>query len=81
MPFTLGSEFAGRISDDSPIPNGCTLKRGQRVFGAQLGCFADKAAVDVEQLLPLPDNLSYDQGAGSFSPFDFDIDHKMHILL
>jgi NADPH2:quinone reductase len=42
------------------------LKRGQRVFGAQLGCFADKAAVDVEQLLPLPDNLSFDQGAGIF---------------
>jgi NADPH2:quinone reductase len=66
LPFILGSEFAGRISDDSPIPTGCTLKRGQRVFGAQLGSFADKVAVDLEQLLPLPDNLSYDQGAGSF---------------
>jgi NADPH2:quinone reductase len=42
------------------------LKRGQRVFGAQLGSFADKVAVGLEQLLPLPDNLSYDQGAGSF---------------
>jgi len=66
LPFTLGSEFAGRISDDSPIPTGCNLKRGQRVFGAQLGSFADKVVVDLEQLLPLPDNLSFDQGAGLF---------------
>lgn len=66
LPFILGSEFAGRISDNSPIPEGCNLRRGQRVFGAQLGSFADKVVVDLEQVLPLPDNLTYDQGAGLF---------------
>lgn len=78
LPFTLGTEFAGRISDDSPIPTGCNLQRGQRVFGAQLGSFADKVAVGLEQLLPLPDNLSYDQGAGSFSPLNFVWYNKHH---
>ena len=68
LPFTLGVEFAGRISDDSPIPAGCNWKRGQRVFGSQLGSFADKIAVNLQQLLPLPDNFTYDQGAGSFFP-------------
>lgn len=66
LPFTLGTEYAGVISHDSPIPEGSGLCRGQRVFGAQLGSFADKVAVDVDRVLPLPDNLTFDQGAGAF---------------
>jgi len=66
LPFILGTEFAGRVSDDSPIPAGCSLKRGQRVFGAQPGSFADRVAVDVQQLLPLPDHITFDQGAGLY---------------
>ena len=41
------------------------MKRGQRVFGAQLGAFSDKVAVDYNQILPLPDNISFEQGAGT----------------
>ena len=64
LPFILGTEFAGKISQDSPIPKGCSLKRGQRVFGASLGSFAEKVAVDFDRLLSLPDNITFDQGAG-----------------
>ena len=64
LPFILGTEFAGEISLDSPIPEGCALKRGQRVFGAAQGAFADKVAVDFERLIPLPDSITFDQGAG-----------------
>ncbi|KAF7964968.1 hypothetical protein HWV62_31365 [Athelia sp. TMB] len=63
-PFTLGTEMAGRISADSPIPKGCSLKPGQRVFGTAQGSYADRVAANINQLLPLPDNLTFDQGAG-----------------
>ncbi|CAA7257485.1 unnamed protein product [Cyclocybe aegerita] len=66
LPFTLGTEFAGRISQDSPIPEGCGLRRGQRVFGAQIGAFADKVAADPDRVIALPDNVSFEQGAGLF---------------
>ncbi|KAG6880314.1 hypothetical protein C0992_011063 [Termitomyces sp. T32_za158] len=66
LPFVLGAEFSGRISKDSPIPAGCPYKPGDRVFGAGQGAFAEKVAADVGQILPLPDNITYDQGAGLF---------------
>ncbi|KAG5726061.1 Quinone oxidoreductase-like protein 2 [Termitomyces sp. T112] len=66
LPFVLGTEFAGRISKDSPIVKGCPYKPGDRVFGAAQGTYADKVAANVEQILPLPDNMTYDQGAGLF---------------
>lgn len=34
------------------------------MFGAALGSFADKVAADWNGILPLPDNISFDQGAG-----------------
>lgn len=64
LPFVLGTEFAGRIAKDSPIPPGCPFKHGDRVFGAGQGSYADKMVVKVGSVLPLPDELSYDQGAG-----------------
>ncbi|KAF8070122.1 alcohol dehydrogenase [Lyophyllum atratum] len=66
LPFVLGTEFAGRISKDSPIPKGCSLKPGDRVFGAGQGTYADKVAIDLERLQPLPDAITYDQGAGLY---------------
>jgi len=66
LPFVLGTEFAGRISKDSPIPKGCPFQPGDRVFGASQGTYADKVAVSPEALLPLPDAMTYDQGAGLF---------------
>ncbi|KAF7361864.1 hypothetical protein MVEN_00530900 [Mycena venus] len=46
---------------------GCSLKPGDRVFGAVLGSFADKVAVPVTAVMPLPDSLTFDQGAGLFT--------------
>ncbi|TFK44713.1 hypothetical protein BDQ12DRAFT_673439 [Crucibulum laeve] len=66
LPFTLGAEFAGKIAANSPIPKGCKYQPGDRVFGAQVGSFADKVAVDWQHLIPLPDAISFDQGAGLF---------------
>ncbi|OCH84896.1 alcohol dehydrogenase [Obba rivulosa] len=66
FPFVLGTELAGRIAQNSPIPKGCPYKPGDRVFGAGQGAYAEKAAVKWRQLLPLPSNMTFDQGAGLF---------------
>ncbi|KAJ6586955.1 NAD(P)-binding protein [Mycena vulgaris] len=66
LPFVLGSEFAGKVSEGFPLPAGCRFKPGDRVFGATLGSYADKVAVPLGSLMPLPDTLSFDQGAGLF---------------
>ncbi|KAI8975846.1 alcohol dehydrogenase [Trametes punicea] len=65
-PFVLGNEFAGKISADSPIPDGCPFRPGDRVFGGGQGAYAEKVAVSWQNLVPLPDNMGYDQGAGLF---------------
>jgi NADPH:quinone reductase-like Zn-dependent oxidoreductase len=72
LPFILGTEFAGRISKDSPIPKGCPFRPGDRVFGAGQGTYAEKVAVNPGQMLPLPDAMTYDQGAGVCSSLRFD---------
>ena len=68
LPFTLGSEFAGIVSQDSPIPLGCPFRPGDRVFGYAQGAYADKVLAEPKQLLPLPKNLTFDQGAGTSVP-------------
>ncbi|KAI6033094.1 hypothetical protein F5J12DRAFT_798686 [Pisolithus orientalis] len=55
FPFALGAEFAGRVAIDSPIPEGCKFRPGDRVFGMAQGLTN-----------MLPDNLSFDQGAGLY---------------
>ncbi|KAF8554743.1 NAD(P)-binding protein [Imleria badia] len=64
FPFTLGAEFAGKIASSSQIPKGCPFKPGDRVFGSAQGAFADRIAVKWKALMPLPGNLTFDQGAG-----------------
>ncbi|KDQ53501.1 hypothetical protein JAAARDRAFT_39186 [Jaapia argillacea MUCL 33604] len=66
MPFVLGSEFAGLVASNSPIPKGCPFKPGDRVLGGGQGAFGETVAVPWKNLLPLPDNLSFDQAAGLF---------------
>ncbi|KAH9894889.1 alcohol dehydrogenase [Cubamyces lactineus] len=65
-PFVLGNEFAGKISADSPIPDGCPFRPGDRVFGGGQGAYGEKVAVPWQNLVPLPDNMTYDQGAGLY---------------
>ncbi|EKM80973.1 hypothetical protein AGABI1DRAFT_112678 [Agaricus bisporus var. burnettii JB137-S8] len=66
LPFILGSEFAGKIAQNSPIPEGCPYRPGNRVFGGTQGSFADRIAVNWNELLPLPDNVTLEEGAGLF---------------
>ncbi|KAI0344862.1 NAD(P)-binding protein [Trametopsis cervina] len=64
FPFILGTELAGKIAANSPIPNGCPFKAGDRVFGAGQGAYAERMAVDWQALQYLPSNMTFDQGAG-----------------
>ncbi|KAI0768415.1 alcohol dehydrogenase [Irpex lacteus] len=64
FPFILGTELAGKIAANSPIPKGCPFKPGDRVFGAGQGAYAERVAIDWKSLQPLPANMTYDQGAG-----------------
>ncbi|KAA1467255.1 alcohol dehydrogenase [Dentipellis sp. KUC8613] len=70
FPFVLGGEFAGTISQSSPIPPGCPFARGQRVFGGgALGAYAERLATPWTALQPLPDALTFDQGAGLYMTY------------
>ena len=65
FPYVLGAELSGVISKDSPIPEGCDFVPGKtRVFGQAQGAYGEKVAVPYWTLKPLPDNLTFDQGAG-----------------
>ncbi|KIY73037.1 alcohol dehydrogenase [Cylindrobasidium torrendii FP15055 ss-10] len=66
LPFILGTEFAGRVSKGQKIPAGCPFKAGDRVFGATQGAFAEQTVARISQLMPLPDNVSYNEGAGLY---------------
>jgi NADPH:quinone reductase len=57
-------ELAGKIADNSPIPEGCPFKPGQRVFGSAQGSYADRVCANWAALAPLPANMTFDQGAG-----------------
>lgn len=61
LPFVMGMEGAGvveslgeGVSDFSP---------GQRVFGRARGCHAEKVLFDAEHLMPMPENLDFNQAA------------------
>jgi len=62
-PFILGTEFAGTVA---AAPAGSPFKRGDRVFGSSQGSLAERVVAKPELVLPLPDTLSFDQGAGMF---------------
>ena len=61
VPFTPGSEVAGDViaADESS-----GFKPGDRVVGfTLLGGFAEKAVAQADMVFPLPDSVSYEQGA------------------
>ncbi|KAN0091096.1 hypothetical protein V8E55_004662 [Tylopilus felleus] len=66
FPFTLGEEFAGKIAVNSPIPKDCPFKPGDRVFGTAQGAYADCIAAKWKAIQPLPNNLTFDEGAGLY---------------
>jgi len=62
-PFVLGAEFAGIVA---AAPPESTYGPGDRVFGYCQGAYGERVVVKPAQVLPLPDNLSFDQGAGLY---------------
>lgn len=61
LPFVPGSEIAGVVRS---APQGSGLTAGDRVCAFPgLGGFAEVVATDPSQVFPLPDNLTFAQGA------------------
>ncbi len=61
LPFVMGMEAAGVIGAVGRDVRGYVI--GQRVFGRMRGAHAEFALVDVEHAFPLPNNLSFVEGA------------------
>lgn len=62
-PFTLGAELAGVVRS---APSGAHVKSGDRVLGLTMlgGAMAETAVLDADRVFPLPDNVSFEAGAG-----------------
>jgi NADPH2:quinone reductase len=62
-PFIPGSECAGVVRS---APAGAPVSAGDRVAAfALVGGWAETVAVEIHQALPLPDSVSFEEGAGS----------------
>lgn len=59
-PFTMGSEGAGTVAH---APEGSGFAVGDRVAFLSLGCWAEQAYAAPQMTFPLPDQLSFEQGA------------------
>lgn len=69
LPYTPGSDAAGTID---AIGQGVTkVKPGDRVYTAQTvtGAYAEYALALEDQVSRLPDNISFEQGAGVWVPY------------
>ncbi|MEV7397646.1 NADPH:quinone oxidoreductase family protein [Aeromicrobium sp. NPDC092404] len=61
LPFTPGAEISGDVIS---APEGSGLAPGDRVAAlCLLGGFAEEAVAPVDQTFPIPDSISYEQGA------------------
>ena len=69
LPYTPGSDAAGTVES---IGEGITtVKTGDRVYlaGTLTGAYAEKALCTAAQVRPLPERLSFAQGAGIHVPY------------
>jgi NADPH2:quinone reductase len=69
FPYTPGTDAAGVVESIGAEITSVTV--GQRVYviGSITGAYAEKALCTAAQVHPLPDRLSFDQGAGIGVPF------------
>ncbi|KAI8873706.1 NAD(P)-binding protein [Ramicandelaber brevisporus] len=69
FPFSPGCEYAGIIEKvDHSVAH--LFKPGDRVFGSAMhGAYAEYIVADVEQVLKIPENLTFEQAAGMFITF------------
>lgn len=61
LPFVMGMEGAGVVRAIGDGVEGVAV--GDRVFGRARGCHAQQVLFDLEHLMPLPDELSFVEGA------------------
>ena len=63
LPFTLGAELAGVVRS---APQGAHVKPGDRVLGLTMigGAMAETAVLSADRVFPLPDDISFEAGAG-----------------
>ena len=63
LPFTLGAELAGVVRS---APSDAPVRAGDRVAGLTMitGAMAETVVLDAERVFPLPDNVSFEAGAG-----------------
>ncbi len=69
LPYTPGSDAAGTVES---VGDGVTsVKPGDRVYlaGTITGAYAEKALCSAAQVRPLPERLSFAQGAGIHVPY------------
>jgi len=62
LPYVLGQEFSGEVIE-APADSG--FRSGDRVAGMAPGAAAERLVVEQSSLIPLPDRLTYEQGAGA----------------
>lgn len=69
LPYTPGSDAAGTV--ESVGPGGDHLKIGARVYttGTLTGAYAEFALCRIDRVHPLPERVSYAQGAGIYVPY------------
>ncbi|KAA1423033.1 NADPH:quinone oxidoreductase family protein [Mumia zhuanghuii] len=60
LPFVLGGEFAGVVLD---APSGSAFTPGDRVVCSSYTGFAEQASVPCGRVLPLPDDITFEDGA------------------
>lgn len=72
-PFTLGTEAAGVVRS---APEGSGFAPGDRVAAFVFGAFADRCTAMPQMTFPLPESLSFEQGAGLIMNY-----HTAHFAL
>jgi NADPH2:quinone reductase len=69
LPYTPGSDAAGIVETIGEAVE--EVKTGDRVYvaGTPTGAYAEFCLADENQVFPLPENVSFEQGAGVFVPY------------
>jgi NADPH:quinone reductase len=63
LPFIPGAEFSGEITALGTAVRG--FRVGQRVLAmCGYGAMAEKVCIDAKRVMPIPDNMSFEQAAG-----------------
>lgn len=76
LPYIPGTDVCGEV--ESVGPGVSHLKRGDRVFGRALGGgYAEKTCLPAVEAIPLPANLSFEEGAAIPIPF-YTAYHAIH---